>query len=203
MYSTFRFFLLNLPPSLSVARPTLPILLHSSSTYSAMFRSFSSTFRSFFLARLALRRSDPPFLPLILPLGPSLRCCLSFSQSKAKGYKLCFLSTLFLLSSSLSLFTSLHFTPSSTTRNSLNNTLNLKRLIRADDMRYSTTSLFFSSLSLFSLATTSIASPIFKRGVNEGGVTGYEGGMNGLSGLGDSELPLSPSSDCSRADSFR
>ena len=108
MYSTFRFFLLNLPPSLSVARPTLPILLHSSSTYSAMFRSFSSTFRSFFLARLALRRSDPPFLPLILPLGPSLRCCLSFSQSKAKGYKMCFLSTLFLLSSSLSLFTSLH-----------------------------------------------------------------------------------------------
>ena len=137
-----------------------------------------------------ISRLFPTFVPFSSPSSPfSLRCCLSFSQSKAKGYKFCFPSpTLFLLSSSLSLF---HSQPSSTTRNSLNNTLNLKRLVQADNMRYSTTSLLFSSLSLLNLATTSIASPIFKRGYEGGGgVSGYEGGSNGLSEMGDSELPV-------------
>ncbi|GAA5839180.1 hypothetical protein JCM5353_007212 [Sporobolomyces roseus] len=55
-------------------------------------------------------------------------------------------------------------------------------------MHYST-SLLISSLSLLNLATGSIASPIFKRGYEGGssigGGGGYEGGLNGLSGLGD------------------
>jgi len=58
-------------------------------------------------------------------------------------------------------------------------------------MHYST-SLLISSLSLLNLATGSIASPIFKRGYERGssigGGGGYEGGLNGLSGLGDSEF---------------
>jgi len=143
----------------------------------------------------AISRSFPIFVPFSFSFSLSFSIfalrCADVPSAQLKGIN--YVSPLHLSPSSLFFtfshsFTSLH---SSTTRTLSQQHSQPPRLVQADNMRYSTTSLFFSSLSLFTLATFSIASPIFKRGVNEGGggVSEYEGGMNGLSGLGDSELP--------------